>query len=160
MSGNTQLLGLILERALKNKTITQYLEEKIWIPFEMEYDASWSLDRKKNGIEKTFCCLNARARDFAKIGKLYLNNGQWNGKQIVSESWVKQSTKIDQTNGSAWYYQYQWWIPTYNGDFMAQGILGQFIYVHPKNNIIIVRLGKNTGNANWWKLLSDLGANY
>jgi hypothetical protein len=43
---------------------------------------------------------------------------------------------------------------------MAQGILGQFIYVNPTNNVIIVRLGKNTGKANWWKLLSDLGKNY
>ena len=75
VSGNTQFLGLILERALKNKSITKYLEEKIWIPLEMEYDATWSLDRKRNGLEKTFCCLNARARDFAKIGRLFLNKG-------------------------------------------------------------------------------------
>lgn len=160
VSGNTQLLGLILERALKNKSITKYLEEKIWIPLEMEYDATWSLDRKRNGLEKTFCCLNARARDFAKIGRLFLNKGNWNGKQIVSEKWVEKSTKIDIMNGSAWYYQYQWWLPTQTGDYMAQGILGQFIYVNPTNNVIIVRLGKNTGKANWWKLLSDLGKNY
>jgi CubicO group peptidase (beta-lactamase class C family) len=75
VSGNTQLLGLVLERSLKNKTITSYLQEKIWSPLGMEYDASWSIDRKKNGLEKTFCCLNARARDFAKIGRLYLKNG-------------------------------------------------------------------------------------
>lgn len=160
VSGNSQLLGLVLERALKNKTVTQYLEEKIWKPLEMEFDASWSLDRKKDGLEKTFCCLNARARDYAKIGKLYLNKGRWNGKQIVSEDWVKQSTKIDTTNGSAWYYQYQWWLPTKTGDFMAQGILGQYIYVHPKKNLIIVRLGKKEGKADWWKILSTLGQAY
>lgn len=160
VSGNSQLLGLVLERALKNKTVTQYLEEKIWKPLEMEFDASWSLDRKKDGLEKTFCCINARARDYAKIGKLYLNKGRWNGKQIVSEDWVKQSTKIDTTNGSAWYYQYQWWLPTKTGDFMAQGILGQYIYVHPKKNLIIVRLGKKEGKADWWKILSTLGQAY
>ena len=86
VSGNTQLLGLVLERSLKNKTITAYLQDKIWTPLSMEYDASWSIDRKKNGIEKTFCCLNARARDFAKIGRLYKNKGNWNGKQIVSQA--------------------------------------------------------------------------
>ncbi len=160
VSGSTQLLGLVLERALKNKTVSVYLQEKIWQPLGMEFDATWSIDRKKNGLEKTFCCLNARARDFAKIGRLYANKGNWNGKQIVSESWVKQSTKIDTANGSVWYNQYQWWLPTQNGDFMAQGILGQFIYVHPEKNLIIVRLGKKEGKADWWELLSTLGQAY
>jgi len=160
VSGNTQLLGLVLERALKDRTITSYFEERIWKPLEMEFDASWSLDRKKNGLEKTFCCINARARDYAKIGRLYLNKGKWNGKQIVSEKWITQSTKVDTTNGSVWYYQYQWWLPTQTGDFMAQGILGQYIYVHPEKNLIIVRLGKKTGEANWWEILATLGKTY
>lgn len=160
VSGNTQLLGLVLERAIKNSTITEYLEEKIWQPLQMEYDASWSLDREKNGLEKTFCCINARARDYAKIGRLYLNKGKWEGKQIVSEKWVEASTKIDTTSGSPWYYQYQWWLPTQTGDFMAQGILGQYIYVHPQKNLIIVRLGKNEGKADWWEILSSMGQAY
>jgi CubicO group peptidase (beta-lactamase class C family) len=149
VSGNTQLLGLILERALKGKTITQYFQEKLWTPLEMEYDGSWSLDREEEGIEKTFCCINARARDFAKIGRLYLNKGKWNGKQIVSEKWVKESTTIDMTNGGVDYYKYQWWLPTATGDFMAEGILGQYIYVNPSQNLIIVRMGKNNGSVNW-----------
>lgn len=149
VSGNTQLLGLILERALKNKTITDYFNEKLWQPLGMEYDASWSIDKKKDGLEKTFCCVNARARDFAKIGRLYLNEGNWNGQQIVSSDWVKNSTKVDTANASKWFYQYQWWLPTKNGDFMAEGILGQFIYVNPSKNLIIVRLGKNYGNLPW-----------
>ena len=108
----------------------------------MEYEGSWSIDRKNNGLEKTFCCINARANDFAKIGRLYLNNGNWNGKQIVPESWVNESTKIDTTNGSKWYYQNQWWITNYKGNYMAQGFLGQFIYVCPSKKLIIVRMGK------------------
>ena len=159
-SGNTQLLGLILERAVKNRSLTDYLNEKIWQPLGMEYNASWSLDRKENGLEKTFCCLNARARDFAKIGRLYLNKGNWNGQQIVSESWVEQSTKVDTANGSAWYYQYQWWLPNKDGDFIAEGILGQYIYVNPKNNLIIVRLGKDTGNVDWGNFFVKLAAAY
>jgi CubicO group peptidase (beta-lactamase class C family) len=159
-SGDSQLLGLLLERALKEQTITDYLEEKIWQPLGMEYDASWSIDRKKHGLEKTFCCVNARARDFAKIGRLYLNKGMWNGKQIVSKSWVETSTQIDTTKGSEWYYQYQWWLPTKTGDFMAQGILGQYIYVNPEKNLIIVRLGKKQGDANWWQILASLGKVY
>mgnify|MGYP003674323796 FL=1 len=159
-SGSAQLLGLVLERALKNKTISSYLEEKIWQPLEMEFDASWSLDRKKNGLEKTFCCINARARDYAKIGRLYLNKGKWNDKQIVSENWVAQSTKVDTTNNSVKRYQYQWWLPSQTGDFFAQGILGQFIYVNPKKNLIIVRLGKGLGFADWKTAFEGISQTY
>ena len=160
ISGNTQLLGLVLERSLKGKKITQYLQEKIWQPLGMEYDASWSLDRKKDGLEKTFCCLNARARDFAKIGRLYLNKGDWNGKQIVSEKWVEESTKVDSTAGSAKYYQYQWWINATAGTYMAQGILGQYVYVNPAKNLVIVRLGKNEGKVSWANFFNSLSKSY
>lgn len=149
VSGNTQLLGLILERALNDRTVTQYFQEKLWTPLEMEYDASWSIDKEKDGSEKTFCCINARARDFAKIGRLYLNKGDWNGKQIVSEKWVTESTKIDTTEGGVDYYKYQWWLPSTTGDFMAEGILGQYIYVDPSRNLVIVRMGKNRGRLTW-----------
>lgn len=159
-SGDPQLLGLVLERALKDKTITQYLQEKLWTPLGMEYDASWSIDAKENGLEKAFCCINARAIDFAKFGRLYLNKGNWNGTQLVSRSWVDQSTKIDSSNGGAWYYQNQWWIPTQNGDFLMQGILGQYVYVNPEKNLIIVRVGKKTGGVNWLELFKNFARNY
>lgn len=148
-SGNAELLGLILERALKTKTVTQYLQEKIWQPLGMEYDASWSIDKEKNGLEKTFCCLNARARDYAKLGRLYLHNGNWNGKQIVSENWIRESVRIDTTSGSAWFYQYQWWIASESGDYFARGMLGQYVYVNPEKKIIIVRLGERSSGVDW-----------
>jgi CubicO group peptidase (beta-lactamase class C family) len=160
VSGNTQLLGLVLERALKDKTITAYLQEKLWTPLAMEYDASWSLDREEDGLEKTFCCLNARARDFAKIGRLYQHQGNWNGTPIVSQHWVAASTQLDTADGSAPYYQYQWWLPTPNEDFMAQGILGQFVYVHPGKDLVMVRLGHKEGDANWWRIFTTLAENY
>jgi CubicO group peptidase (beta-lactamase class C family) len=149
VSGNTQLLGLLLEKVLKGKTITQYLQEKIWTPLAMEYDASWSIDQKNNGLEKTFCCLNARARDFAKIGRLYKRNGEWNGLQVVSKNWVQASIHPEVKEGSVNYYQYQWWIPSRDGDFLAEGILGQFIYINPKKDLVMVRLGKDNGRVNW-----------
>ena len=111
---------------------------------------------KNNGIEKTFCCINARARDFAKIGRLYLNKGNWNGKQIVSQKWVEESTKVDTTEGSDQGYQYQWWLPSTTGDFMAEGILGQFIYVNPAKNLVIVRMGRNYGKVDWSDLFVAL----
>lgn len=160
LSGNTQILGLILERALKDQSVSDYLQEKLWQPLGMEYDATWSLDRKKNGLEKTFCCLNARARDFAKIGRLYQNKGNWNGRQIVSEEWVARSTQVDTSHGSSPKYQYQWWLPGEEGDFMAKGILGQYIYVNPNRNLIIVRLGKKEGEVDWDKLLPQIAETY
>ena len=156
VSGNTQLLGMILDRVLKEKTISQYLEEKLWKQIGMEYNATWSIDKHKNGIEKTFCCINARAIDFAKFGRLYLNKGNWEGNQIISRDWVDQSTKIDTSRGSVNYYQYQWWIPNTEGDFMAEGILGQFIFVSPSENLIIVRLGEKYGNVNWVNLFETI----
>lgn len=155
-SGDTQLLGLLLERALKNKTITQYLQEKIWQPLGMQYPASWSIDRKKNGLEKTFCCINAPAIDYAKIGRLYLQQGYWEGKQIVSREWVQQSTQVDSTDGSAWFYQHQWWLPSRDGDFLANGHLGQYIYVNPNSNMVIVRLGRKNGDVSWRKIFRKL----
>lgn len=160
-SGSSQLLGWVLERALRAhndpRTVTQYLNDKLWAPLGMEYPASWSIDRKKGGIEKTFCCLNAPARDFAKLGSLYLHGGNWQGRQLVPRDWVEQSTRVDTAQASAWYYQYQWWLPSKEGDFMARGILGQYIYVDPARELVIVRLGTKVGGVNWGSLLHEMG---
>lgn len=144
----SQLLGMIVERAT-GEHLTDYLQKHIWGPAGMESDASWSTDRKKNGMEKAFAGINATARDFAKFGRLYMHKGNWNGKQLVPGHWVEESTKVDASHGSAWYYQYQWWLPSKEGDFYAAGHLGQFIYVYPAKNLIIVRLGKKSGGVNW-----------
>jgi CubicO group peptidase (beta-lactamase class C family) len=156
---NTQLLGLIIERATK-RNISDYFAEKLWQPLGMEYEASWSLDKKKNGLEKTFCCLNAKARDFAKFGRLYLHKGDYNGKQIVPESWVQASTRIDTTQGSVWYYQYQWWLTNKRqNNFTANGLHGQYIYINPGKQLVIVRLGKQTGkNVHWHQVFEALAA--
>jgi CubicO group peptidase (beta-lactamase class C family) len=145
-SGENQLLGLILSRALPSMTITEYTQARIWEPLGMEYDGLWSVDHEPGGLEKTFCCLAARARDYAKIGRLYLHGGNWNGRQIVSSAWVRESTRLDISDGSSAEYQYQWWLPdAYGTDFMAVGLLGQYVYVSPKHDVIIVRLGKSEG---------------
>jgi CubicO group peptidase (beta-lactamase class C family) len=104
--------------------------------------------------------LNARARDYAKLGRLYLNNGNWNGKQIVSKNWVKESVKIDTANGSAWFYQYQWWIVSDEGDYLARGMLGQFVYVNPAKNLIIVRLGERGGGVNWPEIFKSISRGF
>ncbi|MFN3917624.1 MAG: serine hydrolase domain-containing protein [Flavobacteriales bacterium] len=151
----TQILGVIVEEAA-GKTVSAYAEEKLWKPLGTEYDASWSLD-KKNGREKAFCCINARTRDYARFGRLYLKEGNWEGSQLISKDWVKKSTQKGAYSKDA-FYAYQWWhVPEKdkNGkqiirpDFYAQGHLGQYIYVSPSEEIIIVRLGENRGGIPW-----------
>jgi CubicO group peptidase (beta-lactamase class C family) len=112
-SATTAILGVVLERAT-NKPYAEYLQEKVWIPLGMEYDASVSLDDKKHRSAKAYYGLNATAIDLAKIGRLYMNGGNWNGKQIVSKEWVEKSTtpniSEDHVGGEKYEdYQYCWY---------------------------------------------------
>jgi len=148
-SGDNALLGLILSRAIAPQTITGFVQERLWEPLGMEFAGAWNLDHA-DGLEKTWCCLSATARDFAKLGRLMLQEGNWEGVQLISEDWVRKSTLIDTSKGSVWNYQYQWWLATEDGgDFMAMGHLGQFVYVNPAENMVIVRLGTSRGGLTW-----------
>lgn len=156
----TQILGTIVENAT-GKTLAEYCEEKIWQQIGTTYGASWSLDRKE-GRTKAFCCLNARARDYAKFGRLYLRDGHWNGKQIVPKDWVQKSTEKGNWSKDHW-YGYQWWHePQYennavvNNHFYMQGHLGQFVYMDPSKDIILLRIGKNYGGVSWTNLMEQL----
>ncbi|NOU17814.1 MAG: serine hydrolase [Bacteroidales bacterium] len=147
-----QLLALIIEK-VSGKKISEYASEKIWKQIGAEQDALWSLD-KKNGTEKASCCFNSNARDFARFGQLMLNGGKWKGKQIVPEWWVKEITKqeshlIDlELNQPNKRYGMQWWLLNYKNYniFYARGLLGQYIFVIPELNAIIVRLGHMRSN--------------
>ena len=152
---NYLLLGIILERAT-GMPVAKYMEEKLWKPLGMEAPASWSLDSKASGFEKMESGINARAIDFAKFGRLYLNNGSnWNGQQIISEKWIKTSTSANTTSDPAIEYQYGWWIyPSQEGidnnrHFSARGNFGQFIYITPEERLIIVRHGYDSGDVDW-----------
>jgi CubicO group peptidase (beta-lactamase class C family) len=156
ISVNTELLGISVERAT-GKKLSEYLEEKIWRPLEMEYNASWSIDSKKDEQIKAFCCINARARDFAKFGRLYLNGGKYNGKQIIPGDWVKRSMSVinDSRDSQNYPYTYQWRVKE-DGAIFAKGVLGQYIYIFPAKNVIIVRLGKKTAGINWAGFMEKL----
>jgi CubicO group peptidase (beta-lactamase class C family) len=149
-SGDTQLLGLIVEKAT-GKSLSLYASEKLWQPLGAEHPALWSTD-KKDGAEKAFCCFNSNARDFARIGQMMLDSGRWKGNIIINPDYYAQSISPcnipDASGQPVNYYGYQWWIaPTFPGVFYARGILGQYIIVIPSKNIVIVRLGhKRSGN--------------
>jgi len=149
VSVNSQLIAMAIENAW-GKPFPEIVEEEIWQPLGMEFDASWNLDSHKHETVKAFCCLNARARDFAKLGRLYLHHGDWQGKQILSNAWIEKSLKIhnDSRDSQGFSYSYQWRVLE-SGAYFAKGILGQFIYVDPAKNIIIVRMGKSSDDIRW-----------
>lgn len=135
----TQILGIILTR-VSDKTVSEYLQEKIWHPLGMESAGFWNTD-KKNKLERSFCCMNASARDFAKFGRLYLNEGNWNSQQIINKKWIDQSICRNTADGSSHGYNYSWHLGLKEyDDFMAEGLYAQFIYVCRKKNVIIVSL--------------------
>ena len=148
LSGNSQLLGFIIEKAT-GKHLADYASEKLWQPLGAEHDALWYLD-KKDGMEKSYCCFSSNARDFARIGQMVLDSGKYNGKQIVSYSYLSQALArdtflIDENKQAVNYYGYQWGIVDYKGMKIpfARGILGQYIFVIPQLNAVVVRLGHN-----------------
>lgn len=157
---NTQLLGLLLKQVTQ-QSLSAYLSQKIWQPLGMDRDGSWNTDRV-NQMEKCYCCMNATARDYAKFGRLYLHKGNWNGQQIIPQSWVEQSICRDTTEGSSHGYNYGWHIGLKEyGDFMAIGLYKQHIYIHPKKEIIMVLLndGENklkAERANWWYIFRQI----
>lgn len=150
VSIDTHVLGMILVKAT-GKSLTHYLQEKLWTPLGCEFDAYWLADGK--GMEMANGGLNACLRDYAKIGRLYLNKGNWNGKQIVPKTWCEASTwSIEehlqpQSKNSADLgigYGYQWWIVDGNeGEFMAIGVYNQHIYINPTTNTVIVKTSAN-----------------
>ena len=157
---NTQLLGLILHRAT-GRYPSEYLAQKIWQPIQMCSDGIWATDRK-NKLEKTYCCLGATALDYAKFGRLYLNEGQWNGRQIISKSWFNKSIERDTTEGSSFNFNYNWHIGLKEyGDYMAIGMYKQHIYINPKKKVIIVLLNNREKRlkaslVNWWDVFRQI----
>ena len=145
-SSDTQLLGIVIERALKNKSLSQYFQEEFWQPMGMELDAQWSKDNPK-GMEKTYCCFNATARDFGKLGQLLLNDGNWYGKQILDSAFVKKmvlpNAKAFAPNEPKIYGYSVWMDYDYKTPFYSMlGHLGQRVTVIPSEKIVIVRTGK------------------
>ena len=152
VSIDTQVLGTVLVRAT-GQSLSSYTAEKLWKPMGMESKAYWMVDG--TGMEMAFGGLNASLRDFARLGRLYLNKGNWNGKQIVPESWVVASITPDAPhlvpgkkagNGRGMGYGYQWWLPEkWIGDFIALGVYNQMIYVDPNSGLVIARHAANRG---------------
>ena len=168
VSINTHVLAMIIVKTT-GKSLTEYLEEKIWKKIGMENNGYWLVDGK--GMEMALGGLNATIRDYAKMGKLFLDSGRWKGLQIVPEKWVLESTSINGEHLEATSvhsahpnigYGYQWWIPGTSQkygkeeEFMAIGIYNQFIYVNRSTKTVIV---KNSANKNYYDHFNNHYAN-
>ena len=157
VSMDTQVLGMVLKTAT-GRTPSDYLEEKIWKRIGMQSDAHWLVDDL--GMELVFGTLNVTVRDFARFGRLYANGGVYAGNQIVPAGYVRASVTPDaphlqpgenpELSSNARGYGYQWWIPGAPrppaGDFLALGVYGQYIYVNPERNVVIV---KTSADPRW-----------
>jgi len=198
---NTQLLGIIVERATKVK-LQDYYHEKLHKPLQLEHYATWIYDDEKHKSLRAFCCMNLTARDYAKFGSLFLNKGNWQGKQLVSKEWVETNLTLENRKATDG-YKNQWWsnishkifndsiamqkfvlnnpavygvdkifmakvlinynfpkpsdkienekkswvVSYYKDGIHAQGLIGQYIYISPLKNTIVVILS-NTLNLN------------
>jgi len=146
ISSDALALGVLVSRAT-GRSVSAYLEEVLWTPAGMEFPAAWNTDH--HGNELTHAFLSGALRDYARIGRLYLNEGRRNGRTVIPADWVRETVERPEPHlqpgenpASSWTvgYGYQWWIPEEpEGDFVAMGIWGQYIYVHPTYDIVIAK---------------------
>ncbi len=162
-SMTSQILGVVVERA-SGKRYADYLSERIWKPLGMESPALINVDSKKNGMAHAFGGITLTMRDLAKIGRLYLDKGQWNGKRIVSEEWIRKSSEYDSENNRG--YHFNWYDLSHVGEpkaacpgFFAEGIKGQILYVNPYKDLIMVHIGFNNLNNVYIPILFEQLAN-
>ena len=144
LSGNTELLGMVIEKATQ-KSLSNYLSESFWEPLGMHEDALWQLDSEESGMEKAFCCLASNARDFAKFGRLYAHQGNFRGRQLLDSSFVQKST--EPRFAETPFYGYGFWLSNFMDKkiVVMRGILGQYVISIPEDKVIIVRLGHQRG---------------
>lgn len=151
-SADTQSLGMLIARAT-GKSLTDYMQEKLFTPLGMESPGYWIVDSK--GREMAFAGVLMTARDFAKLGELYRLGGTWSGRQIVPSAYVEASIKIAaphlepgmpkvSDHDFPMGYGYQWWLPPGpDGEFSAVGVYNQYVYVDPSRHVVIVKLSAN-----------------
>lgn len=139
LSGNTQLLAMVIEKAT-GESLANYVSEKFWQPMGAENEALWQTD-EKDGIVKAYCCIASNARDFSRFGKLYKQYGKWEGKQILDSTFVTTSIKPRFKDDPE--YGYGWWLAKFQDKdvFYMRGHLGQYVIVIPEDDLIITRLG-------------------
>ncbi len=138
-SVDTQMIGMIIQK-VTNQSVSDYFTANIWQQVGADFDATWNVD-KVGGYEKTFCCFNAVARDYARIGQLILDDGvvPFDKQQVISTSWMKRITTPATRLDYGWGYGAFFWHP-YPGVTLMLGLHGQYVYIDIPNKTVIVKL--------------------
>lgn len=138
-SVDTQMLGFIIKK-VTGMSVSDYFSQHVWQPIGAEQSAFWNVDHV-GGLEKTFCCFNATARDWARIGALVLNNGagKVGNANLINATWMNRLTTPATTLDHDWGYGAQMWHP-FDGSSMLLGLHGQFIFIQPSTHMVIVKL--------------------
>ena len=141
LSGNTQLLAMAIEKA-NSSTIQELTYKWLWNPMGAKNDALWMIDSEEKNMTKAYCCLSSNAKDFAKVGLVYKNFGKINEQKLIDSSFISISIKPRFNSNPI--YGYGLWVGKQNNiDFFSlRGHQGQYVIVIPKEDVIIVRLGK------------------
>ncbi len=142
-TGETYVLGAVVEGAT-HRPLTQYLTEKIWSKAGMEQDATWWVDGS-NGPTWAGGGIGATLRDYGRFGLIAADSGRVNGRSIVPDGWFDEAGAPHSIGAKTVDYGYMWWIPPQTdpmhiGAFEAIGIFGQYMYVSPRERLVIVVL--------------------
>ncbi|HDR7379258.1 MULTISPECIES: serine hydrolase domain-containing protein [Bacillus] len=150
-NGSAETLAWVI-RTITGKSLAENVSERIWSQIGMEENAYYVTDETK--VEQASAGLNATTRDMARFGQLLLNNGEYNGKQIIPSSITESVENVQEGelaigNGASISYHNQWWIPhNEQGAFEVLGSYGQTLYIDPKANMVIVHFSSNATPSN------------
>lgn len=179
-SGDTQLLGQVIERAT-GMPLARFAEQRLWRPLGAEFDAGWGTDAA--GQARAFCCFNARARDLLRLGLMVAADGQWNGRRLVGADWLRQSTAaisgLPGPADPAWrnlerpyapeaaFFAWHWRVrplpatpgvrPLQPGSMVyAQGLHGQILLIDRDSRMVVLRLGRRQSDRHWPTWIDEL----
>ncbi len=160
-TGETFVIGAVLEGAT-HRPLSEYLEQKIWSRAGMEHDATWWTDGP-NGMVWAGSGIGATLRDYGRFGLIAADRGRVDGHPIVPDGWFDAAGAPHSIGGKTVDYGYMWWIPPQSdpvhlGAFLAQGIFGQYIYINPRERLVIVVLSARSKPAHGVRLELDDGA--
>jgi CubicO group peptidase (beta-lactamase class C family) len=152
-SVDTMMLGMIIKK-VTGMRIADYFQEEVWEKIGSEFEATWNVDRT-DGTEKTFCCFNASARDYGRVGMLFLNGGYAGSTKVISKDWLNRLTNPVTTLDHDWGYGAQVWHP-YPNVSMALGLYGQFIFIDSTTRTVIVKLSDNPPGSDTEKATAEV----
>ncbi|WP_334195105.1 serine hydrolase domain-containing protein [Pararhodobacter sp.] len=137
VSIDTHVIGMVI-RGATGRSIPDLMSERIFQPLGLDRDPYYVTDGE--GVAFVLGGLNLTTRDYARIGQMVLQNGEWQGRQIVPADWIAESTAPGPfTAESGTGYGYQWWLPpeARPGEVWARGVYGQEIWIDRSNDVVI-----------------------